>query len=410
MIENNSLLGKYIDILSGFAFDSSHFTTGEGFPLIRIRDLEKETTEIKYNGFYRKEYIVKNGDLLIGMDGDFHTVLWKGKDALLNQRVCKVTSKNSDKLDQVFLFYWIIDEIKRINETVSATTVKHLSTKDVFNIEIEPLPIIEQKRIAEILSTTDETIEQTQALIDKYNRIKRGLMQDLLTRGIDENGNIRSKETHKFTVKNGIEVPDDWDVESFKDLCVLLRDGTHLPPKRVGEGVWLLGVSNIISGEWKLTSSDTKVPEEFYEQMHKFWQIEPSDVLLAIVGATIGKVTQVPISFPKFTLQRSVCILRGKSKVLSNDYLRLFIESPYFYRALWNEVNVTAQPGIYLDTIGKFLLPLPNYDEQLLIVKKLQKQNDLINNLKKSLSKLQAIKKGLMQDLLSGKVRVKIDE
>ena len=91
MIEDNKTLGKYIDILSGFAFDSAHFTTGEGIPLIRIRDLEKETTEVKYDGFYRKEYIVKNGDLLIGMDGDFYTALWKGKDALLNQRVCKIT-------------------------------------------------------------------------------------------------------------------------------------------------------------------------------------------------------------------------------------------------------------------------------------------------------------------------------
>jgi type I restriction enzyme, S subunit len=232
------------------------------------------------------------------------------------------------------------------------------------------------------------------------------LMQDLLTCGIDENGNIRNRQTHKFTVKNGIEVPDDWEVESFKDLCILIKDGTHLPPKRVEEGIWLLGVTNIISGEWRLASSDTKVSQEFYEQMHKFWQIEPSDVLLAIVGATIGKVTQVPKAFTKFTLQRSVCILRGKSNVLSNDFLRLFIESPYFYRALWNEVNVTAQPGIYLDTIGKFLLPLPNYDEQLLIVKKLHKQNDLINRLKESLAKLQAIKKGLMQDLLSGRRRV----
>jgi len=144
--------------------------------------------------------------------------------------------------------------------------------------------------------------------------------------------------------------------------------------------------------------------------MHKNWSIERGDVLLAIVGATIGKVTQVPSVFPTFTIQRSLCLLRGKKDELHNDYLRLFIESKKFQRILWNEVNVTAQPGIYLDTIGKFKIQRPRYNEQKRILDRINSLKKLMDDLKHNLQKLNSIKTGLMQDLISGNVRVKLNQ
>ena len=107
---------------------------------------------------------------------------------------------------------------KYLRDTQGGSTIVHLYQREFERFTFQAPEIAEQERIAEILSTVDAAIEQTQALIDKYGRIKRGLMQDLLTRGIDENGNIRSKETHKFSVKNGIEVPDEWDVVHLEDI------------------------------------------------------------------------------------------------------------------------------------------------------------------------------------------------
>jgi type I restriction enzyme, S subunit len=313
--------------------------------------------------------------------------------------------KDENEIDLLFLSYLLSTKAKKY---VTYLGNPKLMNGVVAEIELNlPKQKSEQIKIAAILQNADKAIEQTQKQIAKYQSIKTGLMQDLLTKGIDAKGNIRSKTTHKFVVKNGIEVPEEWEVESYRDLCDVIKDGTHLPPKRVDDGVWLLGVSNIIKGEWRLTSSDTQIPTNFYNEMHKNWKIEIGDVLLAIVGATIGKVTQVPKEFPTFTLQRSICLLRGKKNNLSNDYLRLYIESLHFQTLLWNEVNVTAQPGIYLDTIGKFLLPKPSHDEQLEIVKRINCLKDSIDNLITNLNKLHSIKTGLMEDLLSGKVRVK---
>src|SRR5438552_12225106 len=106
-------------------------------------------------------------------------------------------TKNPERLVQDFLFYRIVEEIVRIHSITAATTVRRLSYKDILEIEIELPSAFEQAKIAEILSMVDSAIEQTAALIGKQQSIKTGLMQDLLTRGIDEQGNLRSKKTHQ---------------------------------------------------------------------------------------------------------------------------------------------------------------------------------------------------------------------
>ncbi len=88
--------GKYLlNILPGFPADSNLFVTEEdGFPLIRIRDINSDNTEVKYSGVVPKDYIIRKGDILVGMDGDFNIAKWQGPNALLNQRVCKVSGSS----------------------------------------------------------------------------------------------------------------------------------------------------------------------------------------------------------------------------------------------------------------------------------------------------------------------------
>ncbi len=164
---NTVVIGRYVELINGFAFPSTGFTEEEGMPLIRIRDLNRWNTEVNFHGKYPERYVVKKGDLLIGMDGDFSTLRWKGNDALLNQRVCKLVTKDSERLVQDFLFYRITEEIAAIHRITAATTVKHLSSKDILEIEVKLPSSPEQTKIAEILSTVDQAIDQTEALIAK---------------------------------------------------------------------------------------------------------------------------------------------------------------------------------------------------------------------------------------------------
>ena len=158
-------------------------------------------------------------------------------------------------------------------------------------------------------------------------------------------------------------------------------------------------------GKFVLTEQDTRVSEAFFNQMHRNWSIQKSDVLLAIVGATIGKIAQVG-DMPKFTLQRSVAVLRGKDGRLRNDFLFAYMGSHEFQTSLWRQVNQTAQPGIYLDQLGSISIPLPPDDEQELIVERLYAAEREITLEDESLEKLKKQKTALKDDLLTGRVRV----
>jgi type I restriction enzyme S subunit len=154
-----------------------------------------------------------------------------------------------------------------------------------------------------------------------------------------------------------------------------------------------------------LTDQDTRVSEAFYRQMHKHWEVQRGDVLLAIVGATIGK-TAIVGNMPKFTLQRSVAVLRGKPDRLINEFLRLYLGSPEFQASLWAQVNQTAQPGIYLDQLGAIPMRAPLPPEQEAIQLRVQTAQVRIDAESDLLQKLRKQKSGLMDDLLTGRVRV----
>ena len=316
--------------------------------------------------------------------------------------------------DSIFYYYLIQIVAPELSRLASGSTFDEISKRD-FEAIVVPCPLFaEQQKIAEILDTIDEAISQTEKMISKLKQIKAGMLHDLLTCGLDENGKLRDPVAHPEQFKDsGIEaiglIPKDWNVFKLGDCCSLLKDGTHLPPKRVESGVLLLGVQNMIQGDLMLTESDTRVSWNFYKSMHKNWKIQVGDVLLAIVGATIGKTALVPVMQP-FTLQRSVAIFRGKANTLENSFLRLYLASENFQRNIWNRVNQTAQPGIYLAELSNMSVLLPNPKEQKLIAFTIELQDERIQKEEASRDKLKQQKQGLMHDLLTGKVRVKLDD
>ena len=198
------MLGKHVELLSGYAFKSKEFNdTGLGVPVVRIRDVGKEKSETFYNGEYSDDYLLDNGDLLIGMDGDFRLAEWKGGKALLNQRVCKITPKDSS-LDRDYMYYMLPRELKRIEDTTSFATVKHLSVKKINNIEIPLPPLDQQKKIAAILDAADAYRQKTKALIKKYDELTQSLFLDMFG--------------------DPVTNPMGWELLTFKDVLEI-RNG-----------------------------------------------------------------------------------------------------------------------------------------------------------------------------------------
>ena len=160
------------NIISGFAFKSSNFNQKNGTPLIRIRDLKAGFSKTFYDGEYNEDYLIGDGDLLIGMDGEFNTTIWKGGKALLNQRICKIDNfKNCIK---EYVFYTIQKALKHIEDNTPQTTVKHISTKQILDIEI-PLPSIkQQKEIVKEIKDFERQIEKRKIeIIGMNNKIQK---------------------------------------------------------------------------------------------------------------------------------------------------------------------------------------------------------------------------------------------
>ena len=166
------------DIQYGYAFDSAKFTDDEVYiPLVRIMDVKRGFSETYYSGEYPPEYIIHAGDLLIGMDGEFNIARWKSKDALLNQRVCKVSAKEG--IREEYLRFALSKELKAIENRTAFVTVKHLSAKELNKLEMDIPEFFEQERISETLVRIEEIIEKRRTELQKLDEIIKARFVEL---------------------------------------------------------------------------------------------------------------------------------------------------------------------------------------------------------------------------------------
>ncbi len=171
------LLPDICKIQYGYAFDSTLFTNEIGMPLVRIRDVVRGYSETYTTETYTEEYLVHNEDILIGMDGEFNIARWKGGNALLNQRVCKLIP--SECVDANYLFYFMPKALKEIEDKTPFVTVKHLSAKELNKIEIH-LPSIEiQRKIAGILENISSLISHRKQQLAKLDELVKARFVEL---------------------------------------------------------------------------------------------------------------------------------------------------------------------------------------------------------------------------------------
>lgn len=140
-------LGNLCRAQAGFAFESSAFTQEKtGVPLIRIRDIRAQQTQLNYTGVYRPEFLINKGDYLVGMDGEFKIAKWQGPQALLNQRVSRLQWYSQENIPSFFCIA-AQHQLSKLQGTKAYTTVDHLSTKQIEEAIVPLPPLAEQKRI-----------------------------------------------------------------------------------------------------------------------------------------------------------------------------------------------------------------------------------------------------------------------
>ena len=226
-------LGEVVDVLSGFAFKSSEFNSeGRGLPIIRIRDVVPGQSSTFYEGEYRKDFVVQDGDLLVGMDGEFNRATWRGGVALLNQRVCKLTPDRSS-VDHRYLYHVLPKALQAIEDRTPFVTVKHLSAKELKAESIPLPPLEEQKRIAAILDKADALRRLRQQAIDRLNTLSQSIFFKYFGRAGAPPVSVR---------KNLPVLRDGWAWVPLKDVARMTTG--HTPDRKIerywdGEIPWI---------------------------------------------------------------------------------------------------------------------------------------------------------------------------
>ncbi len=285
-----------------------------------------------------------------------------------------------------------------------------LYSEELGRVEAILPPLEEQAAIVRFLDHAthrlDKAIWAKRKTIALLNEQKQAIIHRAVTRGLAPDVPLKD---------SGIpwlgQIPAHWEVMPLKRTCSLVRDGTHLPPARTLTGYPLLSVRNMVGGRLVRRADDSFISKADFEQLNSSFVVRPNDVLMAIVGATLGKVAVVDDIGP-FQIQRSVSILRPRSELMSHAFLATFLRSPRLQQHLWQSVAFSAQPGIYLGFVANIPVPVPpTIAEQVSICDSLQRElspiDTAISRIEREIELLREYRTRLIADVVTGKLDVR---
>ena len=406
-------LEELITIKHGYAFKGEYITDNETNSILvtpvnfRLGGgfLETKIKYYKDNIDVDKDYILDNNDIIVTMtdlskDGGTlgYPALIPNDDKIYlhNQRIGKINIENKI-VKKEFLFRLLCSERYRryILSTASGTTVNHTSPSRILEYNAIIPTIYEQEKIASILSTVDEQIDNIDALIEKNKELKKGLMQTLLTKGI---GHTKFKKTEVG------EIPEEWKVKKLGDICEV-KGGKRLP-----KGYQLededntfpyIRVADMYMGG--IRQDNIKyVPKDIVDKI-KIYKISKDDLFISVAG-TLGIVGQVPDELNGANLTENADKLCNIQ--INKVYLMKVLQSNIIQSIIESEQTKSAQPKLALTRIKDFLIPVPNDREQVKIAAILVEVDEKIEKYQNKKQRLEELKKGLVQQLLTGKIRV----
>jgi type I restriction enzyme M protein len=334
-------LKELITIQSGFAFDSKLFNEDKGFPLIRIRDIKTNSTKTKYDGEPKNEFLVRNGDLIIGMDGEFNLVIWNGGDALLNQRVCRIVEYRNCLKE--YIARMILKPLKDIEIETIAVTVKHISVKQIYEIEI-PLPPLEVQ---------EEIVRE----IEGYQKIIDGAKMVV--------------ENYKPTIK----INPEWEMYSLDELCDFI-DYRGKTPTKTESGIRLITAKNVRKGYIDIEPQEFIGIDDYDKVMTRGFPLK--DDVLFTTEAPLGNVALLDLD-EKISLAQRIILLRPKNKkaLLSKYLVQILLDSSTQER-IENYASGSTVLGIKQSNLRELKIAVPSFEEQSIIVERIENEKELV--------------------------------
>ena len=327
-------LGDIATYINGYAFKPED-RGEEGLPIIRIQDLTGNSYDLGfYDGKYPEKIEINDGDVLISWSASLGVYVWNRGKALLNQHIFKVAFDKLD-IDKNYFVYAVRHKLDEMTSKTHGATMKHIVKKDFDATQIPYPSLEEQAEIASNLDRVSRIIEARKVELEKLDEL------------------IKARFVEMFSGEK--------NMMKMSDICSIITDGTHQPPKFVTEGIPFIFVSNVVSNKI-IYDAEKFITQETYDELIKRTPIEIGDVLLSTVGS-YGHPAVVK-SDEKFLFQRHIAYLKPKKDIINSDYLHGALLSPDAQKQIEEGVKGIAQKTLNLSEIKKMTIPVPDLARQ----------------------------------------------
>lgn len=371
---------------------------------IDVESLQRTAKEIHHK--YRRSSVHPN-DIVFSLRGNIartSIVPTSLQEANLTQGTARISV--NDKNDTKFVYYKLASTpiLNRINALSKGSTFKEISLEELRKVKLPLPPLPEQRKIAKILSTWDKAISTTERLIDNSKQQKKALMQQLLTgkkRLLDDSGK---------------PFEGDWEDRKLEDISSLMTDyvanGSFQSLREnvnVTENKDYALYVRLVDLRAGLGHSDQKyVDKESFDFLKKSC-LHGGELLMANIGANVGEVWQMPNVELPATLAPNMLMTKFKSYI-DSGYVYYFLASDFGQNRISKVIAGSGHPKINKTELKQVKVLLPPLNEQQKITKVLINADKEIELLERQLADLKQEKKALMQQLLTGKRRVKVDD
>ena len=376
-----------------------------------IENIVKNRFSLEYKKFISEEkykdlesFTVKPYDVLITMMGTLGRVSIVPSDigtAIISSHLLKITL-DMKKMIPGYLFYYLLSNhtSRQLIRESRGIVMGGLNTSIIKSLLITVPSKKEQEKITSILSDIDNLLDFYFECIQTTKNLKKALMQQLLTKGIGH------KKFKKVTWLFGeeLEIPEEWEIKPMDKISQKILDGEHISPEYAISGIPYLSSRHIKS---KISFHNCKyVSNETFAKIIQRIHPEYDDILITVKG-TIGFCKRLDIR-EKFCMDRNVGLIKPLKKIVDSVFLEQIMKSTLVQKQILRLMDNNVIPSLYLNQIRTIKIFLPSINEQQKIVSKLSNVDSKIIDLESKKSYLETIKKGLMQKLLIGQIRIRV--
>jgi type I restriction enzyme S subunit len=350
---------------------------------------------------------VRDGDTILLWDGSNAGEFFKGKSGLAASTMAKI--KPDTRFNPAYFFHVTKHAETYLKNQTTGTGIPHVDRRLLEATRVFCPAPAEQLRLAETLDHLDTAIHETEAIFTKLRSIKHGLLHDLMTRGIAANGELRPPQIeapHLYKESPLGWIPKEWDAVTLSACSVKIADRDHTTPRYIDDGVLIVSPTNLQGDEGIDFVSCKRISCRAHEINSKKTDLTPGDIILHRIGAGLGRVRLVTAEMPEFSILHSMAQIRPNLNVMTSNFMlwAMRIESTKSQMGLGTQS--IGVPDLGLDKISNFIVPRPLLDEQRQIAARLVALQTRIDADSNDYAKLTTLKSGLMDDLLTGRVRV----